>query len=272
MPKEKRHKKKHHNSTTNENEKINEQSKSQLFSETDANSVEVSGYIMDRGAPQINQLMKGRTIPTGVVDIDKSVQLPKSSSKSRHRHNHSKPHTVLQPSENHHKEHVHLPPISDPSHHHHNHHYPPPDYDYFGYLSHSNLVDPEHESHHHHHFGDLSYPNPGDHEHKSSHHHHHHQHKHHHRHHHHKHEKEVETYDPRWWYLPINSVHAPKPWRPPEYHYVAPKWYESPSKDSRISINTEESILPPRKYIDCRCEVCKPSKDTSRGIRWVVNE
>ncbi|CAF2703429.1 unnamed protein product [Rotaria sp. Silwood2] len=223
---------------------------------SDAKSVEVSDYTMGHGAPQTTQLMQERTMPTGVVDIDESVQLPEPSSKSHHRHHHSKLNTVLQPSENHYKEHVHLPPISDRSHHHHNHHHlpvylhPSPDYHHFEHLSHSNSVDHEHKSSHHHH----------------------HQHKHHHRHHHHKHDKEVATYDSRWWYMPVNSVHAPKPWRPPEYHYAAPKWYESPSKESGISIDSQESILPSRKYIDCRCGVCKPPKDTPRGIKWVGNE
>jgi hypothetical protein len=99
---------------------------------------------------------------------------------------------------------------------------------------------------------------------------HHHHHRHHH--HHHKHKQEVETYDPRWWYMPINSVHAPRPWQPPEYHYVQPKWYESSStRKSRMPIHNQESKLPRRKYVDCRCEVCRPSKETRHGIRWIVN-
>ncbi|CAF0735501.1 unnamed protein product [Rotaria sp. Silwood1] len=269
MSKAKRHKKKHHHGATDENKKTNEHSTSQLFSEADAKSIETSGYSMSHGALQTNRFMQERTIPTGVVDIDESVQLPKPSSKLHHRHHHSKLNSVLQPNESYHKEHVHLPPISDRSHHHHHNHpsgylNAPSDYYHFEHLSHSNPVGHEHESshhrHHHHHQQQQQQHN-------------HHQHKHHHRHHHqHQHEKEVETYDSRWWYMPVNSVHAPKPWRPPEYHYVAPKWYESPSKESRISIDTPESRLSPRKYIDCRCGVCKPPKDTPRGIKWIVNE
>jgi hypothetical protein len=72
--------------------------------------------------------------------------------------------------------------------------------------------------------------------------------------------------------MPINSVHRPKPWRPPEYHYTPPKWYESSIRHSRISMITEESKSSPQKYFDCRCDVCRPSKETPRGIKWVVNE
>jgi hypothetical protein len=72
--------------------------------------------------------------------------------------------------------------------------------------------------------------------------------------------------------MPPNSVHGPKPWQPPEYHYVQPKWYETSSRLSRISINAQERKSPPRKYVDCRCEVCRPSKETSHGIRWVTND
>jgi hypothetical protein len=72
--------------------------------------------------------------------------------------------------------------------------------------------------------------------------------------------------------MPINSVHRPRPWRPPEYHYVPPKWYETPRAQSKILMISPESKPSPQKYIDCRCEVCRPSKETSHGIKWIVNE
>jgi hypothetical protein len=37
-------------------------------------------------------------------------------------------------------------------------------------------------------------------------------------------------------------------------------------------MSTPESKSSPRKYVDCRCEVCKPSKERPRGIKWVVSE
>jgi len=65
MSKEKNHhKKKHHKDSTNENE--DERSESQLFSQTDAKSVEISGYTVGHGAPQTDQFMQERAIPTGV--------------------------------------------------------------------------------------------------------------------------------------------------------------------------------------------------------------
>lgn len=180
------------------------------------------------------------------VEIDESVTLPNPSSKSRHQNHDSKSRTSLRSSENHHTERVYLPPISQ-------HHYP---YEYY------------YPSPDYYHFGNLSYPYSNYYEHHSPHHHHH---QHHHRHHH-KYKKEVETYDSRWWYMPINSVHRPKLERPPEQHYVAPKWYESINRQSRMQMNSQERKLSPRKYVDCRCDVCKPSRKAPHGTRWVVNE
>jgi hypothetical protein len=62
MSKEKHRKKKHHKGAANENET----SEGHLFSEADAKSVEVSGYTVGRGAPQIDQQMQLNAIPTGV--------------------------------------------------------------------------------------------------------------------------------------------------------------------------------------------------------------
>ncbi len=61
-----RHTKKHHKDATNENENTDERLKNQLFTETDAKSVEISGYTVGRGAPQTQQLMQEHAIPTGV--------------------------------------------------------------------------------------------------------------------------------------------------------------------------------------------------------------
>lgn len=187
------------------------------------------------------------------------MQLPKSSTKSSQQQRNSK--QYLQPIDNQYKEDIHLPPINDHSRHHHH----PYDSQYFQPNYYNNLVGYNYEPSSHHH--------PHSHRH---HRHHHHSHKHHHhrhhRHHHHHHdEQEVETYDSRWWYLPHNKVHAPKAWQPPEYHYVAPKWYESASKENGTTPIPSSRKSPAQKYPDCRCEVCKPSKVTPRGIRWVVN-
>ena len=43
-----------------------EYSNDRLFTETDAKSVEMSGYTMGRGAPQSNEFMQDYTMPTGV--------------------------------------------------------------------------------------------------------------------------------------------------------------------------------------------------------------
>lgn len=67
-------------------------------------------------------------------------------------------------------------------------------------------------------------------------------------------------------------MHRPKPWQPPEYHYSPPKWYESSSKPSKIWSNTPESKSPSHKYVDCLCEVCRPSKESPPGTKWVVSE
>jgi hypothetical protein len=151
-----------------------------------------------------------------------------------------------------------------------------------GHLSHSNPVSHDHHSshqHHHHqqhetpqHFGHLSHSNPVSHDHHSSHHHQHQQHQHNHHHNHHNHERVVETYDPRWWYMPVNHVHSPKSLRLPEYHYLPPKWYESPRTYGKILKNANELRLPPRKYIDCQCHVCKPPQRHIHGVKWVVNQ
>jgi hypothetical protein len=168
-----------------------------------------------------------------------------------------------------------------------------------GHLSSSYPVSHDHHSshqHHHHqhqqqqqhenpqHSGHLSHSNPVSHDHHSSHDHQHHQHqqheqheqpKHHqhnHHHNHHNHEKVVETYDPRWWYMPLNHVHSPKSLRLPEYHYLPPKWYESPRTYGKILKNPNELRLPPRKYIDCQCHVCKPPQRHIHGVKWVVNQ
>jgi hypothetical protein len=72
--------------------------------------------------------------------------------------------------------------------------------------------------------------------------------------------------------MPVKSVHRPKLWRPPEYHYSPPKWYESSSNLSRMSLISQELKSSPQKYVDCRCEVCRPSKETPPGTKWIVSE
>ncbi|CAF1441782.1 unnamed protein product [Rotaria sp. Silwood1] len=62
------------------------------------------------------------------------------------------------------------------------------------------------------------------------HHHHHHDHSIHNKHDRYRYDSNGRTYDPRWWYMPINSVHGPISQRRFDYHYVPPKWYELPSR------------------------------------------
>jgi hypothetical protein len=206
-------KNKNHNDALKQTKNTNEQSKSQLFSEIDAKSVEVSGYTMGHGAPQSDQSMQEYTIPTGVVDFDESIVLPTLSSNS-HLQPDSKPYKIIRPSQTHDKEQVHLPPII---------HQP---YSYYPY----GCVNMQPNYHHCRHLHPIE---PTHHERQSFHHIHpiHHERQsfqHHHNHHrHHKHRK---TYDPRWWYMPPNTVHGPKSRRPHNDHYVSPKWYEVPHR------------------------------------------
>jgi hypothetical protein len=58
--------KKNQNGALKQNEKIDERSKSQLFSEVDAKSVELSGYTLGHGAPQGDEFMEEHSLPTGV--------------------------------------------------------------------------------------------------------------------------------------------------------------------------------------------------------------
>ncbi|CAF0725303.1 unnamed protein product [Adineta ricciae] len=220
-------------------------------------------------------------VPTGAVDIDESVQLPT--------------HTVQPNTDQNHGQ-VHLPPISQHQYntnHVHDHYHP----------DNSSRLSAKHQHshhHHHHHSGRASLPllnhdhNPDHghhhHEHQPVEHHQHHEHEpvqHHHEHEHHRHHnnhqqqhhhhehghthRTLETFDPRWWYL-NTSVHAPKSWRAPEYHYVSPKWYESPRRYYKILKQPEDYTLPPRLHIDCRCLVCRPPREKTRGIKWVLNQ
>lgn len=59
-------KKDRHHSKIKHNENTNQQLNQSLFSEIDAKSVEVSGYTLGHGAPQVDEFMKEHTLPTGV--------------------------------------------------------------------------------------------------------------------------------------------------------------------------------------------------------------
>ena len=190
---------KNHNDAVKQTKNTNEQSKSQLFSEIDAKSVEVSGYTMGHGAPQSDQSMQEYTIPTGVVDFDESIVLPTLSS-TFYLQPDSKPYKIIQPSQAHDKEQGHLPPIHQP---------------YSYYPSRCFHMQPNYHRCRH-----LHPIHPTHYERQSFHHHHSH----------HRHHKHRETYDPRWWYMPLNSVHGPKPRIPHNDHYISPKWYEVPHR------------------------------------------
>lgn len=132
------------------------------------------------------------------------------------------------------------------------------------------------------------YPLEGDnnssHSHRHSHHshkHHHHRHRHRHssdrhRHRHHHHQEylqDVETHDPRWWYLTPGTVHGPRPNRTSNYiQFSPPKWYDPPNSRGKFFIDTSNFVSPVHRYEDCRCEVCRPSMKTPRGYRWVVHQ
>ena len=51
---------------TKEKQKKDDRAKGQLFSKADANSVELSGYTVGRGAPQTDRSMPDQALPTGV--------------------------------------------------------------------------------------------------------------------------------------------------------------------------------------------------------------
>ena len=52
----------------------------------------------------------------------------------------------------------------------------------------------------------------------------------HHNHIHHSYHHHRETYDPRWWYMPRNSVHGPKSYQQTGSHRAPTKWYEFSSR------------------------------------------
>jgi hypothetical protein len=58
--------KKHRNDELKQNQNKDQRSKTPLFSQVDAKSVEVSGYTLGHGAPQTDQEMHEHAIPTGV--------------------------------------------------------------------------------------------------------------------------------------------------------------------------------------------------------------
>jgi hypothetical protein len=131
-----------------------------------------------------------------IVGIDESIVLSTLSSHSNREYS-SKPHKTIRYSQIYNKEPIHLPPIT-------HQHYP---YEYFPVQPNS------------HHAENLYHSHPIHHRHQSFHNHYRLRHKH------------GETYDPRWWYMPLNSVHGPRSHRFIEHHhYIPPKWYEIPSR------------------------------------------
>ncbi len=128
-----------------------------------------------------------------IVDIDESV-LSTLSSNSYQQYDRQQ-YTNTRSSHEHDREHVQLPPII----HQYPQHYP---YEYI------------YRQPNYHHDEHLHYSHP----------------LHHHRRHY-RHHKHDETYDPRWWYMPINSVHGPRSQRfVYQHHYKPPKWYELPDR------------------------------------------
>ncbi|CAF0777311.1 unnamed protein product [Adineta steineri] len=259
-----------------------------LFSRADMKSVDMSGFTAGQNPNQNYWPMEGQPMaPTGVVEIDDSVQFPSQNplphGNHQHNHSHTAPinhhqhnHSHSSPVNHHQHNHSHSSPAnhhhqhqsdghSFPSHDHqhtHNHHYPD---------NPSSFPVAHQHTHNHQDTGRFSLPPINNHEHshggyqathepQSTHREHKHQH------------KILETFDPRWWYLPIDSVHAPKSWKAPEYHYIPPKWYESPRTYGKLLKQPHEHILPPRKHIDCRCLVCRPPREKTRGIQWVLNK
>jgi len=131
-----------------------------------------------------------------IVGIDESIVLSTLSSDSNRQYS-SKPNKTVRYSQIYDKEPIHLPPIT-------HQHYP---YEYFPVQPNSHYSENLYHSH------------PIHDRHQSFHNHYRHRHKH------------GETYDPRWWYMPLNSVHGPRSHRFIEHHhYIPPKWYEIPSR------------------------------------------
>ncbi|CAF1292541.1 unnamed protein product, partial [Didymodactylos carnosus] len=203
-------------------------------------SVEVSGYTVGHNAPQKNNSMSDRTLPTGAVDVDDPKLYHRNkllSSKyegevnshlssennffpiihSTHSHRHSR-HHELNPFQRIYAKfpaNQNLPPIND------------------FYTSSLNTS----FSHRHHHSPHIH-----------SHSRHRHNHFHHHNH-------DQYAYDPRWWYLPVGSVHGPRQ----QFHHVSeqpsfvnPKWYEATrTRNDRTDSNGYHHA--PVREADCRC-------------------
>lgn len=144
-----------------------------------------------------------------IVDIDESTVLPITPSKFPEQHD-SKGYKVIRPRETYNRANIHLPPISN----YHSHQRNPYEYhDADANYHHSNYL---------HHSRSKPNKNQKDQLHLSL--------DHYHYHHRYRYDHNGKTYDPRWWYMPINSVHGPKSYRHIANHYVAPKWYELGSK------------------------------------------
>ncbi|CAF2881067.1 unnamed protein product [Rotaria sp. Silwood2] len=184
-------KKKNSVSAIKQHENTDEQTKNRLFSDIDNKSIENVSYTFDYQSSQIDQTVNQHLIPKGVVDMDESINTPIRTSSS-HRQHHTKPYTIIRPTLKDDRDYVYLPPI--------NHH------------------------------SDKHYSYEYDYKQSNYHHHHHHHHHHHNNNNHYRYDIHGGTYDPRWWYMPINSVHGPKSPRRFNHNYIPPKWYELPSR------------------------------------------
>ncbi|CAF0857719.1 unnamed protein product [Rotaria sordida] len=172
-------KKKAHHTPINKHKNTDEQNKNRLFSHIDGKFAQISTHTFDNQTPTNQPL-----IPTGVVDIDKSVENQIKYSNSPHQH-HTKPKKIIETTQKDDEEYLHIPHIY--------HHYDK--YNRYEYREYDNYhsINNKDES-----LNNNLY----------------------------RYDRYGETYDPRWWYMPINSVHGPKSHRQIDYHYVTPKWYQ----------------------------------------------
>ncbi|CAF1645664.1 unnamed protein product [Rotaria magnacalcarata] len=195
-------KKKYRHSVTKTDEIGAEQTNNSLFSESDANSVEIADYTLSHGASQMNPSNSDYSIPTGVVDIDESTDISLPSLNSHHQHA-SKSNALTRRREIHEREHVNLPSIAHRSHKYNPYEYycRSPNYNHSECSYHLNSINDKTQSFHY-----KLDPN---------------------RYHH---DPKGDTYDPRWWYMPLHSVHGPKSHRRINHQYIPKKWYELPNK------------------------------------------
>lgn len=141
-----------------------------------------------------------------IVDVDESTEISLPSSNSQYQRDSTSNKMILR-RETHEREHVNLPTVNESPSKHASYEYQlkSPNYNNSEYSYQVNSIDDIHQPSYH------AHPR---------------------RRHHHLYRRDPKggTYDPRWWYMPLNSVHGPKSSQHMNHHYTSRKWYELPSR------------------------------------------